>query len=204
MALDSITTTKIRDDRAERPVAPGVRAEAAAPSDLPSASERSTQRRLDSLNLDDKMKLGPQESDTLRKVEASILRGDSKGVEDLLHQYKDRPGALTPIMDVLTKDLHAAGIDANYSVNFPMTDAGSAARSGMLSLDTAKNSVDSFTGDNRLMCFYTNPASSTWANRELGHDTHDGYYHTPASTKIPNNEALQDIAARATRTLAGK
>lgn len=107
-------------------------------------------------------------------------------------------------MDVLKKDLHEAGINANYTVDFAMTNAGPTALSGMFSLDTAKNPIDFFTGDNKLMCFYTNPASSTWAVRQLGRDTHDGYYSSPENTKIPNNEALQDIAARAARSLAAR
>jgi hypothetical protein len=92
-------------------------------STLRSVTEVRAQSKLDAMNFADKAALSPEQSDTLRTLETSILKGDLKSVETTLQQYKDHPEASKPFMDVLVKDLRAAGIDASFDVD-PVLDLG--------------------------------------------------------------------------------
>ncbi len=112
-----------------------------------------------------------------------------------MHGFKDNPEAAQPIMNVLKKDLAAAGIEARYSVDSPTTAGadGPAEKSGMFGLSTAKTPQERMTEGNTTMCMYTNPASHTWADNEIPREDGHG---SPNSIRIPSEQAFKEIGGR--------
>jgi hypothetical protein len=148
---------------------------------------RTAQSSLDKLHLDDKLNLTPEQSNTLRAMETSILKGDLKTVENTLNKYSKDPDALKPVMDVLIKDLKENGIRASYSVDFALTNDGQTAeRTGMFGLTTAMTPEEWMTKPSKDMCIYTNPNSSTWASNE-----------TPVTLKDAMRSPISEDAAPA-------
>jgi hypothetical protein len=107
-------------------------------------------------------------------------------------------------MDILAKDLKAAGISASYDVDTPMTKDGTAAKSGMLSLSTSKGGMDQYTGDNKEMTLYTNPASNTIADHQIPRHPANGGYMSPEHKSLPPDGVLKEIGAKATSNLLDK
>ena len=190
--------------RLESPQFSNIETSAQTRSDLPSSTERSAERAINSLNLDDKLKLTPDQSDSLRKLESGILKGDLPSVEKSLQQYKGNPEAAKPVMDVLIKDLKAAGISASYDVDLPLTKDGGAEKSGILSLSTSKGGMDLYQGDNKEMTLYTNPKSTTFADHQIPRHPANGGYISPEHKSIPADAALAVIGSTATSNLLEK
>jgi hypothetical protein len=162
------------------------------------AADSPAMKKLDHLNLADKAALSPEQSDTLRKMESGILKGDLKSVEDTLHKFKDNPEALKPMMDVLSKDLQQVGLRATYDVDKPMTDKGDAQPSGMFGLTTSMGPDDYFHKNTTEMCMYTNPASSSWAE----HDTPaPDRSSSPSFEKVSAASAFKEMGDLASRHL---
>ncbi len=136
-------------------------------SALPSASERAATQKMDNLNLSDKLYLSPDQSGTLKTMETAILRGDMNTLQSTLNSFKDSPSAATPIMNVMVKDLKAAGIRADWSVDYPLNSDNKAELSGMFSMSTAKDAQSWMTKDSNEMCLYTNPRSRAWAEHMI-------------------------------------
>jgi hypothetical protein len=169
-------------------------------SSLPSASERAATQKMDSLNFGDKLNLTHYQTTTLKTMETAILRGDMSTLQSTMNSYKDNPNAATPIMNVLVKDLRAAGIRADYSVDYPMNSDGKAELSGMLSLSTAKDAQEWHTKDSNEMCLYTNPKSAAWAEHMIP-NSDDQTIRTPRFSKITPEYGLDIIGQQANKGL---
>lgn len=163
-----------------------------------SPSEKSAQSKLDGENLAEKLSLKPAESAMLRNIESAILKGDSSAVQNLLRQHHDNPEALKPMMDVLVKDLAAAGIRANYEVNVALTDEvdSKGEKTGIFDMSTAKTPEDWMKKDSTFACFYTNPKSTGFANHEIPLPN-----RSPESTDLPLDLGLKQIGVKAATNL---
>lgn len=220
---DDDSSQRLRDDAAGRSTTATERApEAPRPADAPRApeaprpgegpatgggaesdramspSEKSAQLKLDGENLAEKLSLKPAESAMLRKLESAILKGDSSAFQNLLRQHHGNPEALKPVMDVLVKDLAAAGIRANYQVNVALTDEvdSKGEKTGIFDMSTAKTPEDWMKKDSTFACFYTNPKSTGFANHEIPLPN-----RSPENTDIPLDLGLKQIGVKVATNL---
>ena len=184
----------------EAPHSRGLESQALARPDVqPSRSENAAEWKINSLNLEDKMSLSPEQSDSLRKVESGILKGDLKSVEKNLQQYKNNPDAAKSLMDVLAKDLKSAGISADYDVDPSDSSQGGPARTGKLGLSTV-SLLDYETKEGKHVTMSTNPAEASFA----GHDTPrpaTGNIRSPYHETIEAKDALASVGATAVNNL---
>jgi hypothetical protein len=131
--------------------------------------EVQAQNKLNEMHLTEKASLSPKDSDTVRKLEASILSGDFKSAENIIHSFKDNPDQAKPLMDVLVKDLQAAGLEASYDVDPASNLPG---KTGILNIGTNNGLIPDSRGgfarrEREDLAFYTDPASPTFGNHEI-------------------------------------
>ena len=165
-----------------------------------SPTQREAISKIHGLNLEKKINLSPDQSDTLKTMESSLLLGNLKTFETAMQKFKDDPESAKPIMDLLTKELKAAGLHARYDVGLSEVAGGKTEKSGTLTVSTAKDAHDWYRNDSTAIGLHTNPNVKTWAENDVARfGGIEG--KTPEALKTGPDRALRKIGALTTHQL---
>jgi hypothetical protein len=163
-------------------------------SDSSSPIQREAISKIHGLNLEKKINLSPDQSDTLKTMESSLLLGNLKTFETAMQKFKDDPESAKPIMDLLTKELKAAGLHARYDVGLSELADGKTEKSGTLTVSTAKDAHDWYRHDSTAILLHTNPKVKTWAENDVARvGGTEG--QPPEAIKTPPDLAFREIGA---------